>query len=601
MRIAPLVCQWSLGFAAFCLSGVALAQSTPERAETCALKSVRLGTTEDAPVKTVLLSGGRIEAILDVGAALPAGIREIDCEGLIATPALIDAFTGAGCETPTPIVDADRPVSTRANVLIDMREANRKGIQPAFRAANVLALDEDAGEKYRESGFGSLLSSPRGQLLAGKSALVTTRDAAMRDTIIVDQVFDHAAFASSGGGYPSTMMGFHAQLRQFFLDAQRHAVLKERWDAGKAGGRPSYDADLDAGAELLGGKSVIVCEANTHRDIARWIRLSDEFGLKIAIAGGRDAWKLADQLAAREIPVYMTLEWGKEVEDPDEKDEDEEPEGDAEEEAGEEEPESETEDEPEQEVDWTYDEPLGVKRENRRLWVEKRDCAIRLHEAGVRFAFSTGNEKPAELLKRVRTLVENGLPADIALAGLTESPAQLLGVDRYLGKIEPGYQAAIALWTKAPTEKKAKVAWMIVDGIPYEFEVEVEQGGAPAEGVDVTGEWTLTFDDNPERGPATLTLKMSEDGNVTGSYASENRFDPSSPLSGDIEGQVSDVEVTLETSLSMGGMSMNVKMSGKLDGDSISGDFQIKSESFEDTSSFSASRNPEQILEGGQQ
>ena len=71
---------------------------------------------------------------------------------------------------------------------------------------------------------------------------------------------------------------------------------------------------------ILNGERRLVCEAQTSRAIERWIRFADEFGLTIAISGGRDAWKVADTLAERDIPVFMTLDWGDEAKDPDAKD-----------------------------------------------------------------------------------------------------------------------------------------------------------------------------------------------------------------------------------------------------------------------------------------
>ena len=38
-------------------------------------------------------------------------------------------------------------------------------------------------------------------------------------------------------------MGYVAQLRQFFLDAQRHGVLADRMRAGRPGPRPAFDED----------------------------------------------------------------------------------------------------------------------------------------------------------------------------------------------------------------------------------------------------------------------------------------------------------------------------------------------------------------------
>ena len=62
---------------------------------------------------------------------------------------------------------------------------------------------------------------------------------------------------------------------------------------------------------ILSGETVLLCDAESHRDMERWIKLSDEFGFEIAVSGGRDAWRLAETLANRDIPVVLTLDWGK--------------------------------------------------------------------------------------------------------------------------------------------------------------------------------------------------------------------------------------------------------------------------------------------------
>lgn len=605
----------------------ASAQSTPEAARPLALSNVALGVGEDAARGTVLLSGGRIESILDAAAEIPPGVRVIDGDGLVALPAFLDVYTTEGCETPRPEADQDKPASVRSSVLIDMREANRKGVQPAFRAADVLTLSEDAAKAYRAQGFGLFCASPRGETLSGTSVLATTRDAAARDMVVRGDVFAQAAFTARGGGYPGTLMGYHAQLRQFFLDAQRHAVLKERYLAGQPGPRPPHDPDLDAGLELLAGERTLLCEAQSGRDIERWVRLADEFGLKIAISGGREAFEVAELLAERDIPVLLTLDWGREVEDPDKQDkkkkkgkdeeesdaaaeddpeeaEDAEPEDAAPEaveaaapvaEQGDDEASDESGDEEgskdEPELDWTYEEPLEVRREKRRVWEEKRDGARVLHEAGVRFAFTSGTASAKDLLGKVRTLCENGLPNDVALRALTQSPAELLGLDARVGKLAAGYDALVSLWTDDPTAKDAQVAWLVVDGIPYEFEIKKRKkkggDGPPAEGVDLSGTWVVEFQGERERAPADLELAMAEDGTVTGSYTSESRFSEE-PLTGEIRGKVSGKEVSLTTSVSFGEMDMELVFEGTFEDGKFSGEMQMKSSRFERTSPYTA-------------
>jgi len=298
----------------------ALAQQASPRPPLYVVKDVRIEPRDDAPHVNLVLRDGRIERIAKLDEAPPLGARELEGKGMLVVPAFVDAFTQEGCETPTPVADKDQPPSEASDVQVDMRDANRKGIQPAFRASQVFALAKDKSKALREAGFGAVVSAPTGQLLAGTSTLATTRDAAARDTILAPDVFAHAAFRASGGGYPSTLMGYHAQLRQFFLDAARHATLLRRYQEGQSGPRPAFDVELEAGVKLLDKSQRLMCEAQSAQDILRWIKFGDELGVSVGIVGGREAWKVADVLKARSIPVVLTLDWGDEPKDPAEKD-----------------------------------------------------------------------------------------------------------------------------------------------------------------------------------------------------------------------------------------------------------------------------------------
>lgn len=591
------------------LSGMVGAQQAHPRPAATLVRDVVLDRAgaDDSRHVSLLLRDGRIVEWLDPDAEAPPGVRVVEGEGRLALPAFLDAYTRKGVTTPEPVKDQDAPKDERADVRVDMRLANRKGLQPAFRAVEALVVEEQQGKAWRESGFGAALVSPSGQLLSGASVLATTREAAARDVVVEPVVFMHAAFQASGKGYPSTLMGYIAQLRQFFLDAQRHLDLTARYEAGNPVLRPAWDADLEAGLALLRKERALLCEAETHRDIERWIKLADEFGLELAIAGGRDAWRVAGTLVERDIPVVLTLDWGDEVDDPTpEKKEEEEPEeaegekaeGEEAESEGEEEEGEEAEEEEEtdeEEADWEYLEPLLVREERRRLWEEKRDCAIRLREAGVSIAFGSSSDKPDALLKRVRTLVDEGLPADAALAAMTTEAASLLGVGKRLGRLEPGFDATFTLWTEDPlTEKKAQTAWIFIDGYGTEFEVE-EPSEGPADGVDVTGTWNVTTKLDGEEQTATLILEMDEDGTVNGKLQRINPMD-GSEIEAEVSGQVSGKEATLEATFSVGDFDIDVTLRGDVDGDAMKGDSTMRMPWAEEamTGSFAAEREPGQ-------
>ena len=188
----------------------------------------------------------------------------------------------------------------------------------------------------------------------------------------------------------------------------------------------------------------------------------------------------------------LTLAWGEEPDDPrPEEDEDEDSEGEDGKDEGAEESasddaakededsgEDETEDDAEDDlVRFVYEQPFAVRLERRLEWERNRAGAITLAEAGATFAFTTGEDKPSELLGRVRDLIEEGLPREVALAAMTSTPAGLLGLAESAGSIEAGRVASLVLWTGDPlTSKKAKVAHLFVEGYPWKPAPKGEAG-----------------------------------------------------------------------------------------------------------------------------
>jgi hypothetical protein len=589
--------------AASLVLGASASAQNARAPESVVLHDVRLSSEAEAPSVSLVLRNGRVADILEQGAELPVGLRVVEGGGSLALPSFVDAYTTRGLEPAAPVADQDRDSSVEANVHIEMREANRKGVRPNFRAVEAFLLEDKDLADYREHGFGAVHACPSGELLAGTSTLVTVREAALRDRVVAPDVFATASFRASGRGYPSTLMAYHAQLRQLFLDAAWHQENLERYAAGKSDRRPPFDRDLEAVLPLLRGEGRLLCSASSIGDIRRWMKLASDHGFQLAICGGEEAWRAAPELAAAGIPVLLDLDWGKEVEDPDaaEREQEAKPAAVEEPAVAEQEPEV---DAPAEEAPvepseakqakegnaLEYQEPLAVRRERRRLWEERRDCALRLHEAGVAFAFGSADSSPKELLDAVRKLVEVGLPEKAALAALTTSPAELLGAERHLGRIEVGYDADLVLWTAPPFTKKARVKLAVVDGALHPFAVDEAVAGAPDKGVDLTGSWEVSYD-GQQGAPANLLLVMTEAGEVSGTLT----FTPpdGDPVESSLSGAVTGVTFKLSVELDLSGFSAVMKLDGTIDGDTIEGDATWKYSGGEDTDRFHGTREPQ--------
>ncbi|HUH89820.1 MAG TPA: amidohydrolase family protein, partial [Lysobacter sp.] len=165
----------------------------------------------------------------------------------------------------------------------------------------------------------------------------------------------------------------------------------------------------------------VVVGVDRAADIRQLLRWSARHKVKIAIAGGAEAWKVAPQLAAAKVPVFVN---------------------------------------PLDNLPSGFDQ-IGATMEN----------AGRLAAAGVAVGFSQGGDShnARKIRQAAGNAVANGLPWDAGLAGLTSVPAQAFGVADTLGSIAVGKRADLVLWSGDPLEVNAVATQVWFDGKPIEM------------------------------------------------------------------------------------------------------------------------------------
>jgi imidazolonepropionase-like amidohydrolase len=388
---------------------------------------------------TVVLRDGLIEEV-GPDVPVPADAEVVDAKGLHVYAGFIDA------STPLGLGDTKRPPEAQLRAEGEqpdfareapprMEQANRKGLRPELRAADLLQVSEADRKKHHAGGFALALSAPPQEFLGGRGALHALGGAAPRNALVRAWTGLHGGLASYGEGYPTTTMGAIAHLRQVLLDAAHYGTLTA--SPGKP--RPPVDAALEALQPLLKREIALFWEADTERDILRGVALAREFNLKLAIVGGVEAPRVADVLRAADIPVVLTLKLPKEP--PSRKDPD--------------------------------PEPARLRQERERLRDEEIRAAQALLAAGVPFCFSTrGLESPGETLAVLRRRIELGLGADAALAGLTVNPSQLFDIAATHGTVEKGKAASLTILTAPLGDARAAVKHVVVDGRRFDVDAK---------------------------------------------------------------------------------------------------------------------------------
>jgi imidazolonepropionase-like amidohydrolase len=443
-----------------CLAAVAAILTigaTAEGPHLYAIRGARIVPVSGPPMAsgTIVIRNGVIDA---VGPTVqpPATAMVIDGAGLTVYPGLIDMGTSAGL---------DVPAVTQPQEMRSIEEAERIKRMRIFRpdvlaAAHVRA---DSSELSSLAAFGitSVLATPPGQVVKGQSALVNVTgpvdepqignvgDYRRGLQVVRTPVALHVEFPSNvnGDGYPVSLMGAIAFVRQSFLDAQHQLVAGQRYERAKSGiGRPNYDPSLDALQPALAGRLPVAFQANLAREISRALDLAQEFKLDPVITGGREADQVAADLKARNARVIVSLNF------------------------------------PERSRALAPDADEPIRELRARANAPKAPAG--LAKAGVLFAFSSsGLREPRNFTRHAARAIKEGLSPDAALRALTLDAARIAGAAARVGSLEKGKIANVIVTDGDLFDEKTKMRHVFVDGRLVDIEeppAEGRRGGRTA-------------------------------------------------------------------------------------------------------------------------
>ena len=110
--------------------------------------------------------------------------------------------------------------------------------------------------------------------------------------------------------FPRSLMGIVAYVRQVWLDTDwstRAEAIYEKNPHGSA--RPRYDRTDTALADALEDHALVLIPANNTAQIRRAFELVDRWHVNGAFYGGQMGYAVADEIAARKLPVIVDLKW----------------------------------------------------------------------------------------------------------------------------------------------------------------------------------------------------------------------------------------------------------------------------------------------------
>lgn len=389
---------------------------------------------------TLVMRNGVIVAA-GTNVPVPAGAKIWKMDGRTVYPGFIDMASHLAIPAglmPAPIAsgpaNAARPMVPRVVSGRALASENPR-VRPEQDVSDQLEIRTDEVKAVRELGFTSVLAVPGAGIFRGQSALLNLNGSDNAKSLVLNaRVAQHLANEleiGRGAAYPSSLMGVIAQVRQTFYDAQWY---QRATDSKLKQERPQLNASLEALKPALAGRQAVIYTADNEQAYQRIAKIRDEFKLRVILQGNGFEYRRIGHLKTGGMPVIVPLLYpnAPEVDNP--------------------------------------DMALDTSLEALQHWEQAPSNLGMLEKAGIPFAITSAGLKDAkkDFWTRIRQAVRRGLSVEQALAGLTTTPAKLLGEQNRLGSLTPGHLANIVVASgDLFSDQKANIEVSFVDGKPF--------------------------------------------------------------------------------------------------------------------------------------
>ena len=383
-------------------------------AQTIAITGGKVYTVSGATIDngTVIIRDGRITAV-GADVPIPDGAQRIDATGKWVTPGLVDAATVLGVSEISAVPGTN-----------DASATGHDNVAAAFRIADGLNPTSIYLSPTREDGITTVVIHPDNGLFAGQSAVVEIVDGSATDMIVKPSAAMVANLNNPRQVGAQSRGEVLMRVREILDDARTYA--RRRSDFERAQTRPfaASRLDLEALQPVLAGRLPLLVAVEKASDIQAALRIAKEFGIRIIIGGGAEAWMVADELAAAKVGVLTGA--------------------------------------------------MNNIPRNFNMLGSRQENAALLRAAGVNVALignAGGGDEEQFNVRNIRyeagNAVAYGMKWDDALRAITLAPAELFGVSDRLGSLQPGRDANVVVWSGDPFEFATRPEHVFVRGKEY--------------------------------------------------------------------------------------------------------------------------------------
>jgi imidazolonepropionase-like amidohydrolase len=382
------------------------------RAQTVAITGGKVYPVSGPPIEggTVLMRDGKIVAV-GKNIAIPSNAQRVDATGKWVTPGLVNSNTSLGFGD-VGFSGGPRELSAKGH----------DGIAAGFQVWLGFNTQSTLIAPAREGGITSVVASPSGGLVAGQAAIVDLDGAlALNDVLVkapatmVAQIEDNE---SAKVGAAGEAIG---ALRDLIEDTKSYMRRKPDFERAQTRRFIATRRDLEAMIPVVEGREPLTIVADQAAEIREALNIAKDYGIRVVILGGAEAWTLADRIAAAKVPVLTGAM---------------------------------------NNIPGSFS-TLGARQEN----------AAMLRKAGVQVGIIGNAGGGDEELFNIRNLryeagnaVAYGMTWDDALRAVTLAPAEIYGVADKVGSLKAGTEGNVVIWSGDPFEFSSRAEQVFVRG-----------------------------------------------------------------------------------------------------------------------------------------
>lgn len=499
---------------------------------------------------TILVKDGIIKAVGKTVSVPPEAIV-IKADSMYVYAGFIDGLSRVGVIKPKEETNRERPKDPGNPT------NERAGITPQNDVRTELNPADKSLEELRSVGFTTAHVVPYGGMLPGNGSIILLSGSSADNMVVASKTAFYSELTSAQRVYPSTVIGVMAKWRELYRQASLSKNYESLYASNRSGlERPATDRVLEAFYPVIDKRQPVLFKSEKVLDIQRVLTLQSDFGFSLMLADVKEGWDVINKIKAANAKTFLSLDL---------------PEAKKEVKEGEKKEAEKKDDKKAKSVVELEKEALEKRKEEFTVKYTAQPAVFQ--KAGIAFGFSSLSAKPKDIPANLRRMIAAGLTEDQALAALTTTPAQLLGLSDRMGSIDNGKMANLVISDKPYFNEKAKLRYVFVDGQPYKLEVKEEKkadkSGAKA---DVQGNWSYSTETPQGTNTGKIKLKNT-DGTFSGTITS-NMSDKETEIKNvSVDGN----KLSFTFDFQMGSNTMAIEVNLTIDGTSFDGSMNVGS------------------------